>query len=322
MVAIPETQDPTLEAVDRAIEARGNREQARPYLGMSAIGHSCDRALWYGFRWAGGASRFDAATLKRFEDGHHGEDVMAARLRLVDGITLLTIDPETGQQWEFVDHDGHFRGHFDGAIFGLLQAPKTWHVWEHKQVGDKKLAELKKAKATYGEKNALRQWNYTYYAQAVLYMDYAQLDRHYLTVSSAGGRETISCRTEANPAEATVLRDKAKRIIEADRAPPRISNDPSWYECRWCEHHAVCHQAELPSVNCRTCLSSSASEEGWWWCTRHGEPIPTDYQRTGCPSHLFLPSLIAGEQVDAADDGSWVEYRMPNGEVWRNGAAP
>ena len=96
MAAIPAPADPTLVAVDAAIELRGNAEQHRPYLGMSAIGRACSRALWYGFRWCS-PNTFDAATLKRFEDGHRGEDIQADRLRLVEGIELLTIDPRTGR---------------------------------------------------------------------------------------------------------------------------------------------------------------------------------------------------------------------------------
>ena len=151
MAAIPAPADPTLAAVDAAIEVRGNAEQHRPYLGMSAIGRACSRALWYGFRWCS-PNTFDAATLKRFEDGHRGEDIQADRLRLVEGIELLTIDPRTGRQFGYVDHAGHFRGHSDGLITGILQAPATQHVWEHKQVADKKQAELIKAKAEHGDK--------------------------------------------------------------------------------------------------------------------------------------------------------------------------
>jgi hypothetical protein len=287
---------------------------------MSEIGRPCERALWYSFRWAEGQSRFDADTLKRFEDGHAGEDLQIKRIRMVDGITLLNVDPDTGQQFEFVDYYGHFKGHMDGVILGLPQAPKTWHVYEHKVCNDKKLNQLTKLKREVGEKNALRHWDAVYYAQAVLYMDYAQLERHYLTVSSPGGRQTISCRTEADPVAASSLKEKAARIIESSRAPVRISGDPSWYECKWCDHHAVCHQGTLPPANCRTCLYSTA-DAGEWLCSKWGKGLSLAEQREGCPSHLYLPSLVDGEQIDAADDGAWVEYRLPNGEIWRNGAA-
>ena len=33
--------------------------------------------------------------------------------------------------------------------------------------------------------------------------------------------------------------------------------------------------------------------------------------------HLFVPDLVPGEQIDAADDR--VSYRMPDGSVWIDG---
>jgi hypothetical protein len=98
--------------------------------GASAIGHPCDRKLWYGFRWASRRS-IDTA----IADGHRGEKTMAERLRLVPGIQLWTVDPESGGQISVVDHSGHFCGNLDGIILGLLQAPEIW-LWEHKVVND------------------------------------------------------------------------------------------------------------------------------------------------------------------------------------------
>lgn len=319
MVALPPVQDPTLAAVDRAIEARGNARRARPYLGMSEIGRPCERDLWYSFRWVLPAA-FPAETLKRFEDGECSEAQQATRLRMVEGVTLWTVDPETGRQIGYQDHDGHFRGHLDGVVVGLLQAPRTAHVWEHKAVGEKKQAALEKARTTGGEKTALRSWDATYYGQAILYMDYAGLDRHYLTCSSPGGRHTISVRTEADPAHAAVLRARAKRIIDAPRPPTRVSADPSWHVCRWCDRASVCHGTRLPASNCRTCLHSTPIAGGWH-CARWDQPLSQEAQERGCPAHLYIPDLVPGEQVDAAPDGAWVEYRMRDGSIWRDGAA-
>ena len=234
-------KDPTLEAMDRCIEERARQEPRRNYLGMSAIGHPCERKLYYDYR-STVRKAHDAATLKRFEDGHRGEALMADRLRLVHGITLLTVDPETGKQFGFQDHDGEFRGHMDGAIHGLLQASAAWHCWEHKCVKEEKQAKLVKLKAEKGEKNALAEWDEIYYAQAMLYLHYSGMDRHYLTVSTPGERSTVSCRTDANPEVALKLIEKAKRIIDAPFPLARISNDPSWWQCRWCDHIDTCHK--------------------------------------------------------------------------------
>ncbi|MEO7917719.1 MAG: hypothetical protein ABIR16_08760, partial [Dokdonella sp.] len=153
MAALPAQPipDPTLDALRSVVEANAAKESARTYLGMSSIGRACERQLWYQFRWAV-REAFDCDTLWRFDDGFRSEDVMAARLRLVPGIHLRTVDPRTGQQFGFVDIGGHFRGHADGMIEGLLQAPKALHVWEAKATNEKKQAQLVKLKTEVGEK--------------------------------------------------------------------------------------------------------------------------------------------------------------------------
>src|SRR5436305_400208 len=98
MAAIPDITDPTLVAIDRALEERAAGKPRRYYLGATAIGDACERKLWYSIRPDVPKKPFDAASLKRFADGHHGEAVMAERLRMVPGVELWTADDQTGGQ--------------------------------------------------------------------------------------------------------------------------------------------------------------------------------------------------------------------------------
>lgn len=232
--------DPTLAAIDRIMEAKAAAEPPRDYLGSSIIGEECSRKLWYGYTNAP-RKPFNAATLRRFECGHRGEDIMAERLRSVPGIELWTVDEATGGQIGGKLFNGRFGWHADGVILGLLQAPLTPHIWEHKQVNEKKFAELKKLKEKHGEKAAFEQWDYTYYAQGVLYMELLDLTRHYLTVSTPGGRDYTSCRTNADPRLAKALLAKAERIVNATSEPERMSDNPSHFKCRMCDFREVCH---------------------------------------------------------------------------------
>lgn len=244
MALIPEVVAPTLAAIDRELERRAALEPRRSYLGASAIGELCERKIWYSIRPEIPRRPFDAASLKRFEDGHRGEDVMAERLRMVPGIELWTRDEETGEQIGGKLYEGRFGWHVDGVILGLLQSPETPHVWEHKQVGQKKFDEFRKLKLSMDEKLTLQAWDPIYYAQAVFYMELLDLTRHYLTVSTPGGRESNSCRTEANPAMAKAILGKARRILSASEAPARISERPEYYKCKMCDFSGVCHQGQ------------------------------------------------------------------------------
>lgn len=234
MVLIPERGDPTLAAIDRILEEETNNQPKRNYIGASAIG-DCARKLWYRYH-TDMREVFDADTIRRFNDGHRVEDVMAAHLRKVPGIKLYTHD-EKGKQFGFTD--GPFAGNYDGVITGLLQAPATPHLWECKATAEDKFTAFKKL-VNDDEKTALQKWNKIYYAQAVIYMHKAELTRHYLTVCTPGMRNYASCRTEANPEMAEGLIAKAKRIAATEIPPERIGG-PDWYECKWCTFYGECH---------------------------------------------------------------------------------
>lgn len=323
MAALPTTApDPTIDAIRAETVRRAAAEEARPYLGMSSIGRSCERQLWYAFRWADlGNAGFDCDALWRFDDGHRSEDVMADRLRLVPGVHLRTVDPRTGRQFGFADLGGHFRGHADGLVTGLLQAPKTLHVWEAKAVNDRKLADLVKHKAA-GEKSALAKWDATYYAQAIMYMAYAEATRHYLTASSPGARAMVGVRTNTDLDAARRLRTKAERVITAPAPLARVSDNPGWYECKWCPAFDLCHGNKLPAVNCRTCAHATPEMDGngRWSCALHKRDLSVPEQRAGCTSHRYIPALVTfAEPVDADPAANWIEYRMPDGRTFRNG---
>lgn len=306
MAAIPAIGDPTLQAADRAI-VESQETRFRQYLGMSQIGEECARKLWYSFRQVQ-RPNFDAQTLKRFADGHASELVAVARLKAVETLEVHDLDDQ-GHQFGFKDFGGHFSGHMDGVILGLLQAPKTWHVLEIK--ASAKWQDLDKAKKKVGDKNALREWNPTYYAQAVLYMDYAGLDRHYLVCVSPGCRDWTSVRTDSDPAWAAVLKAKAERIIFADTAPDRIGASTD-FRCKWCDFYNICHDGDMAERNCRTCLHSEVLREGGWRCAQFGHELSKADQEEGCPSHRFLPSLVPGEQIDVTPYG--ILYRVAGGE--------
>lgn len=236
MVTIPERGDLTLRAIDKILEDQTNNEPKRNYLGASSIGDPCARKLWYRLHGDHKES-FTADTIRKFNDGHRSEDVMAAHLRLVEGVELWTHKPD-GSQYGFMD--GQFSGHYDGVIHGILEAPKTFHIWEHKATNEKKFEDLKKLK-TADEKTALKNWDAVYYAQAIIYMDYEGLDRHFLTVCTPGMRDYTSVRTNADPIYAAALKNKAERIINAKEPPEKIGG-PDWYQCKWCSFHSVCHR--------------------------------------------------------------------------------
>jgi hypothetical protein len=295
MAKLPEQKDPTLEAMATEMELAMN-EPARGHLGASMIGDACMRKLWYSFRWTA-TPAFEAATLARFDDGHRSEAIMADRLRLVREIELHTEDAD-GKQFGFKDCGGHFAGSADGMIRGLLQAPKTPHIWEHKCCNEKKVAQLEKLKLEHGEKQALMHWDAIYYAQAQVYMHYFGMTRHYLTCATPGTRDVTSVRTEYDASYALSLVAKAEQIIASEVPPTRLTERKDDFRCKWCTFKEQCHYDAICAENCRTCRHSRPVDSGWH-CLKQNLPIDLETQRLGCGEFQPIDGLITLTEVAA-----------------------
>lgn len=239
MVSIPNYGDPTLQAMLRIV-ADKPREN-RGYLGASQIGEPCARRLWYKFNgYPEGKSGYEDIGNCSADSGHYAEKITAERLQAIPGIQLITHKSD-GSQYGWSTFDGKFKGHYDGLITGLIQAPKAKHIWEHKDKDHKKFADFQNTKQKYGEKQTLKNWDEVYYAQAQVNMHFEQVDRHYMTVSYAGARRYDSCRTEYDPIVAAQYVDRADKIINATIEPPRISENKDFFSCKFCPFKETCH---------------------------------------------------------------------------------
>jgi hypothetical protein len=306
MAVLPETPAPTRDAIFAAYEA--DRDDGfRPHLGASQIGKSCERALWYDFRWTT-PSRFPGRILRLFETGQLEEARLVRNLRRI-GATVLEVDPETGRQWRVEAHGGHFGGSLDGVALGLLEAPRTWHVLEFKTHSAKSFREL----VAKGVAEAKPQ----HWAQMQIYMHLTGLTRAMYVAVCKDTDDLYVERVSADTQAAERLMAKAARVIGAARPPARLSEDPTWFECRFCDHHELCHGEAAAAISCRSCLHATPVEGGWT-CARWEQGLDLDTQRRACARHLFVPDLVPGEVVDAGDDH--VIYRMPDGGAWVNDA--
>jgi hypothetical protein len=313
MAAIPQplSQSATVRAIYAAYEKRRAGEPCRGYLGASVIGHACDRYLWLSFRWAG-AEAFDGRMLRLFEHGHHAEPRFVAELRMI-GASVQEVGPD-GQQLAVQACRGHFHGHMDGKATGLPEAPKTPHVLEFKTHNAKSF----KALQDKGVKDAKPM----HWAQMQVYMLLADLTRAMYLAENKDTAELYEERVHLDKPAAEALIARAQRIVDAAEPPLRLSEDPAWYECKFCPFHQQCHGTEAPQVNCRTCAHSTPAEAGTWQCARYEQEIPLEFQRTGCEAHLFLPPLLAriGTPVDMNEDNG-VVYQTADGRGFINGPA-
>jgi hypothetical protein len=272
------------------------------------IGTSCERALWYGFRWSS-RSQHSGRLLRLFERGQMEEDRFIAALRAI-GATVLPVNPDTGRQWEFRDETGHFGGSVDAVAIGLPEAPKSWALCEFKTHGDKSFRDLV-AKGVQESKPL-------HWAQMQTYGHLSGLDRALYLAVNKNTDDLYAEWLRIDLAEGARLVAKAQRIINAPTPPTRIAHSETWHECRFCDHHAVCWSGALPERHCRSCMHSTPVAGGQWHCAKYNRLLTLTEQKTGCEDHRYLPPLVAAEQTDGAEDGSWIQYKFSNGNTWRD----
>lgn len=308
MAPLPPPTMPTVQAIYKAYEAEQDNGY-RYHLGASLIGDPCSRSLWYSFRWAT-VRAFEGRMLRLFDTGNKEEARFVADLRKC-GIEVYDFDFENpDKQISVRDDFGHFGGSLDGIGRGFLEAPKTWHVCEFKTHGAKSFKELKDKGV---EKSKPR-----HFAQMQVYMHLEGLTRAFYLAKNKDTDELYSERVRYDAAFAIRMVEKARRIIQASRPPGKLSNDPSWYECKFCDHYGVCHGMDVPARHCRSCLHSTPIEEGKWECAIGKDAINTREQ-AGCPHHLYIPDLIHGEQTGVVAGGEGIVYRMADGSEWIDG---
>ena len=307
MAAIPESvhEHTTATAIIRWYEKQS--ESPRPHLGASEIGKPCDRDLWYSFRWSS-AKNFPGRVKRLLNRGKREEDLLLEELRAL-GIEVYEVDPETKQQHRFEALGGHFCGSCDAIGRGFPEAPKTWAIAEFKTHNAKSFGEL--------VKSGVGRAKPEHFAQMMVYMGLAELDRAiYLAVN----KDTDDIYSEWIHFDKNVfesLMKRADRVINADTPLERVVDDPTWYQCKWCNHFGLCHENRVAKKSCRTCAYATPADGGWH-CGLYDRGLPYAEQVLGCRAHLFIPALVPyGEPQDSGD--GWVLYKhKATGQMFAN----
>jgi len=202
-------------------------------------------------------------------------------------------------------HGGHFGGSLDAVAIGILEAPKTWHVVEFKTHGVKSFRDL----CAKGVEVSKPQHT----AQMQVYMHLTDITRAiYIAVCKDTDALYVE-RIHADWDAGQRLLTKARRVIYAPKPLSRISEDPAWFECRFCDHHDLCHGGGRAAHTCRSCLHATPLKGGWH-CARHNRMLSPADQSFACLQHLYIPELVPGEVTDAGDN--FVTYRMADGSTW------
>ena len=258
--------DPVATAMFEAASRKLHAEGPRKYLGMSSIGHPCERKLWYSFRQYTPRNQEGRAEMI-FSLGNAVEKEVLCWLRTA-GYTV------EGQQEEFSALNGLFAGHCDGIIHGVTQRP---HILEIKS------ASASRFKAF--QTGTICQVAPTYAAQVQCYMGYSGLDRAIFVVMNKNTCEIYTERVHFDYQMFKELEAKAARIISSNDTPARafIQESP---ECRLCEFAGHCWHSPYVQTRqtCGSCyyLGFSGIRPH---CTKHGRWIK--HWGMGCSDWTF-----------------------------------
>lgn len=237
----------------------------RDYLGLSALGGECKRAVWFDFRKVA-EKKFPPRMLRLFRRGDVQEFQFNYLLRGI-GFTIYEVD-ENGKQFKVEDFEGHLSGSMDGAA----EAPdKYWiegttpipFLIEYKTYNTKRFAKLQKE----GVKSA----DIKYWKQMQGYMGYFDLKGGLFCAVNKDDDSLYFEWVKFSPKDFKRLVALGEEILSAQSPPERISNISSWWQCTYCDYKPQCHFGEPSLKSCRSCKFAEPSENKSWVCVKGRE---------------------------------------------------
>lgn len=127
------------------------------------------------------------------------------------------------------------------------------------------------------------------------YMPLGGLDRAFYLTVCKDTDELYQQRIRHDAEAGLRILAKAERMIGAARLLARISENRAWWQCRLCDHHAVCHEGQAVERHCRACLHAARVDGVAWHCGRHEHPLTRQDQEAGCAAHLFISDPVPGD---------------------------
>lgn len=299
---------PITDAIYASYERKQDAKD-HPTLRASELGDECERRLWYKLRWAMPPKKWDGRMLRYFQNTDRQKWSIIGDLAEIGCI----ISKERQSLPPMIN--GWLTDYIDGVVVGVPSAEKTEHLL--------KIEFHTMASFRAWRSHGIAKANQKHMMRMQICMSALGLTRALYVGVCRDNDEIHAERVHADPVIAAQFIAKAERILNANEAPGRVSEKPEWYECKMCDFRELCHGETMARRNCRTCAHCIfLNDGGITGCSDHGDG--KDYllteQLIGCKRHIFIPSLVNSEQIDASQDRGTITYRRKDGSIFTDGA--
>lgn len=256
----------------------------RRHLGASVTGHACMMYLWLTFRWACKATYIDSngvdqkgRMMRLFRRGHWEEPHFVEWLRGT-GWTITEFEPGTDDQIRIAFAEGHGGGSLDCETSHPVYTLGENFLGEFKTANEKQFLKMKK--------DFLRKSKPQHWGQMCQY-GFKRKIKYGLYFMICKNDDKIHIEVlELDWRLGAELLQKGEAVITSQQPPPRISENPAWQDCKWCDKYKVCHLGEKVDVNCRSCRHAQPHKQGVWFCNFYQNIIPPEFIPKGCKDHL------------------------------------
>ena len=263
---------PKLSTLDR-INNRIYSSGFRPHLGTSIIGNPCMRYLVYNFYWS--YERKNESKLERiFRLGDAVEDI------IVNGLIDIGISV-TDSQLRLQDDTGHAGGSIDGLLRDIPEYPDETLLFEAKSMNHSNFLDVKS--------KGVKTSKPVYYAQMQGYLGRLKLSTAMFVALDKNTCELYIEFVEFDEDKFKIIEFTEKEILSANNINEfcKISNNPSWYTCKFCDAKHVCHGNDSIQKNCRTCEHSMMTYGGKWICSLTDNELDYQDQVEGCKGWIL-----------------------------------
>lgn len=262
----------------------------RSHLGASVLGHQCEQYLWLTFRWAWteqftereteSALVHEGRMLRLWNRGHLEETRIITWLKKA-GWRVTDIDKATGKQIRMSFAEGHGGGSLDSELEHDM-FPTVLFLGEYKTHNTKSFGKL----VYDGLEMSKRQ----HWGQMCIYGRKRNI-RFGIYIAVNKNDDAIEVFVvELDWGLADMLLAKGEAIILSQQPREKLSDNPAYFECKWCSFFPICHEGAKVEKNCRSCRHAQPVAGGKWHCNEPtiNAQIPDDFIPKGCGLHFGI----------------------------------